>query len=172
MGRHNSAHDTGWDISFPITVHKVFSQAQYQNFQIKNKPINYLDIPCNIRHLGISEHIPWLTLHACTDFVQTLHKCESGQFCPQIKICSSDSEESACSVGNQGSIPGLGRSPREGNNGNPLQYSCLENSVDKKSLAGYSPLCHRQPDTTEWLNFHFHVFEIIDVKCHSKTLHL
>ena len=36
---------------------------------------------------------------------------------------------SACSVGDLGSIPGLGRSPGEGN-GNPLQYSCLENPMD------------------------------------------
>ena len=38
-------------------------------------------------------------------------------------------KESACSVGDPGSIPGLGRSPGEGN-GNILQYSCLENSMD------------------------------------------
>ena len=36
---------------------------------------------------------------------------------------------SACSVGDLGSIPGSGRSPGEGN-GNPLQYSCLENPRD------------------------------------------
>ena len=36
---------------------------------------------------------------------------------------------SACNVGDPGSIPGLGRSPGEGN-GNPLQYSCLENPMD------------------------------------------
>ena len=36
---------------------------------------------------------------------------------------------SACNVGDPSLIPGLGRSPGEGN-GNPLQYSCLENSVD------------------------------------------
>ena len=35
-------------------------------------------------------------------------------------------------------IPGLGRSPGEGN-GNPLQYSCLENPRGQRSLAGYSP---------------------------------
>ena len=34
------------------------------------------------------------------------------------------------SVGDPGSIPGSGRSPREGN-GNPLQHSCLENSMDR-----------------------------------------
>ena len=42
----------------------------------------------------------------------------------------SDSEESACNAGDLGSIPGLGRSPGEGN-GNPLQYYCLENPMDR-----------------------------------------
>ena len=42
----------------------------------------------------------------------------------------SDSKESACNAGGLSSIPGSGRSPREGN-GNPLQYSCLENSMDR-----------------------------------------
>ena len=37
---------------------------------------------------------------------------------------------SACNVGDPSSIPGLGRSPGEGN-GNPVQYSCLENSMDR-----------------------------------------
>ena len=41
----------------------------------------------------------------------------------------SDGKASACNAGDPGSIPGLGRSPGEGN-GNPLQYSCLENSMD------------------------------------------
>ena len=40
------------------------------------------------------------------------------------------SKESAFNAGDTGSIPGLGRSPGEGN-GNPLQYSCLENSMDR-----------------------------------------
>ena len=42
----------------------------------------------------------------------------------------SDGKESACNARDQGSIPGSGRSPGEGN-GNPLYYSCLENSVDR-----------------------------------------
>ena len=42
---------------------------------------------------------------------------------------SLDSKESACIVGNPGWIPGSGRAPRDGN-GNPLQYSCLENPID------------------------------------------
>ena len=41
-----------------------------------------------------------------------------------------DGEESACNAGELGSFPGLGRSAREGN-GNPLQYSCLENPMDR-----------------------------------------
>ena len=41
----------------------------------------------------------------------------------------SDGKASACNAGDPGSIPGLGRSPGEGN-GNPLQLSCLENPMD------------------------------------------
>ena len=43
--------------------------------------------------------------------------------------CSSVGKESAYSAGDPGSIPGMGRSPGEGN-GNRLQYSCLENLMD------------------------------------------
>ena len=42
----------------------------------------------------------------------------------------SDGKASACSAGDLGSIPGLGRSPGEGN-GNPLQHPCLENRMDR-----------------------------------------
>ena len=49
-------------------------------------------------------------------------------------ICSfpggSEDKASAYNAGNPGSIPGLGRSPGEGN-GNPLQYSCLENPMHR-----------------------------------------
>ena len=44
----------------------------------------------------------------------------------------SDRKESACNGGDPGSIPVWGRSTREGN-GNPLQYSCLENSMDREA---------------------------------------
>ena len=42
----------------------------------------------------------------------------------------SDDKESACNAGDPGWIPGLGRSPG-GGNGNPLQYSCLENPMNR-----------------------------------------
>ena len=43
---------------------------------------------------------------------------------------SSDGKEFACNVGDLGSVPGLRRSPGEGND-SPLQYCCLENSMDR-----------------------------------------
>ena len=42
----------------------------------------------------------------------------------------SEGKESTCNAGDSGSIPGLGRSAGEGN-GNPFQYSCLENPMDR-----------------------------------------
>ena len=57
--------------------------------------------------------------------------------------CSSAGKESACNVGNLGSIPGLGRSHGEGT-GYPLQYSGLESSMDGIVHGG-----HKESDTTE-----------------------
>ena len=49
---------------------------------------------------------------------------------PQGFPGSSDGKESACNAGDPGSIPGLGLSPGEGN-GNPIEYSCLGNAMDR-----------------------------------------
>ena len=57
--------------------------------------------------------------------------------------CGSAGKESTCNAEDQGSIPGLGRSPGEGK-GHPLQYSGLENSMD-------SPWGLKESDTTERL---------------------
>ena len=65
----------------------------------------------------------------------------------------SDSKESACNVGDLGSITGLGRSLGGGHD-NLLQYSCLENSMDKRSLVGSSPWGCKEPDMTEQLRIH------------------
>ena len=62
-------------------------------------------------------------------------------------LSGSDSKESAFNAGDPGSIPGSGRSPGEGN-GNPLQYSCLENPMD----GGACPWGCKESDTTEQLN--------------------
>ena len=75
----------------------------------------------------------------------------------------SDGKESVCNAGGPSSIPGLGRSSREGN-GSPLQYSCLEKSHGQRSLSGYSLLGHKESDITERLActvscfFHIYLF--------------
>ena len=61
-------------------------------------------------------------------------------------LVGSDSKELACNAGGLGLIPGLGRSPAEGN-GYPLQYSCLENSVDRGARSG-----RKESDMTERLS--------------------
>ena len=57
-------------------------------------------------------------------------------------------KESTCNVGELGLISRLGRSPREGK-GYPLQYSCLENSMDRGAWGGYSSWACKESDTTE-----------------------
>ena len=64
---------------------------------------------------------------------------------------ASDGKESLGNAGTLGSIPGLGRS-LGGGHGNPLQYSCRENPLGQKILAGYSPWGHKESDMTEGLS--------------------
>ena len=78
--------------------------------------------------------------------------------CPHVSPSTpasggSDGKESTCNVGDLGSIPGWRRSPGRGD-GNPLQYSCLENHMDKRSLVGCSPCGHKESDMTERLTQH------------------
>ena len=60
----------------------------------------------------------------------------------------SDDKESACNSGDPGSVLGSGRYPG-GGNGYPLQYSCLENSMKRGGLEGYSPWGLKESDKTE-----------------------
>ena len=63
-------------------------------------------------------------------------------------------KESTCNVGDLVFIPGLGKSPREGN-GNPLQNSCLREFHGQRRLVSYRPWDHRVGHN--WVtNFHFH----------------
>ena len=74
---------------------------------------------------------------------------------PHISV----NKESACNAGNSGLIPGLGRSPREGN-GNPLQYFCLENPMDRG--AWQATWGHKS--WTRLSDFHFtslHSFKVV-----------
>ena len=62
----------------------------------------------------------------------------------------SDGKEIACNAGDLASIPGLGRSPGRGN-GNPLQYSCLENPMDRGAWQATVHSVTQESDTTERL---------------------
>ena len=62
-----------------------------------------------------------------------------------------DGRASAWNEGDVGSVPGLGRSPGEGN-GNPLEYSCLENPMDGGTWLSYSPWGRKESDMTERLH--------------------
>ena len=65
--------------------------------------------------------------------------------------CGSDGKESTCNVEDLGLIPGLERS-REERNGNPLQYSCLENSMDKGAWWAVVHGGHKMSNTTVQLS--------------------
>ena len=92
------------------------------------------------------------------DLIMNYHR-DSINFQSILTICrgfpgGSDSKESACCVGDPGSILGSGRSPGEGN-GNPLQYSCLENPMDRG--AWWVTTVHGVTKSqTQQSNFHFH----------------
>ena len=81
---------------------------------------------------------------------QCLYLCHYWGF-PGGSLC----KESACHAGNPGLIPEWGRSPREGH-GNPLQYSCLEKSMDR---GAWWATVHGVPENQTQLSdqhFHFH----------------
>ena len=70
----------------------------------------------------------------------------------------SDGKVSAYNVGDPGSIPGSGRCPGEGN-GNPLQFSCLENPIGRGAWWATVHGVSKESDTTERLYFDFHCFK-------------
>ena len=65
-------------------------------------------------------------LNMCIPLYISLH-------CTRGFLGGSNGKDAACSVGHLGSFPGSGRSPGKGD-GNPLQYSCLENPMDRGTL--------------------------------------
>ena len=81
----------------------------------------------------------------------------------QSRFCGSDGKESAYSAGHPGLIPGSERYPGEGN-GNPLQYSCLENeSHGQRSLVGYSSWGQKESDMIEQLTlFYFSIISDVE----------
>ena len=77
-------------------------------------------------------------------------------------------KKSACSAGDLGSILGSGRSPREGNGYPPTPVFLPGKSHGQRRLAGYSPLCCKESDTTERLHFLLSVVKIFQFLVLSK----
>ena len=99
---------------FMLGIKVTFQQRSPKSVQFHTLLFSYLTVAAIHRHysLGNSFSLPILPTPVCLGFPG-----------------GSAGKEPACSVGNLGSIPGLGRSPGEGN-GYSLQYSGLENSMD------------------------------------------
>ena len=74
-----------------------------------------------------------------------------GDYINRRQLGCLSSKESACQ-GDTGSIPGLGRSPGEGNS-NPLQYSCLENPMDRGGWGGGQKSDTTQDQTTNKIRY-------------------
>ena len=112
-----------WFFSYNLTKHIV---------EIENYRSNYLGSAIIEIIIKALSHTFWETLsrnHSDKDYFNNLYY--SGVLLKlSEQIGDSDGKESVCSVGDLGLIPGSGRSPGEGN-GHPLQYSCLENSMDR-----------------------------------------
>ena len=93
----------------------------------------------------MAAHTEWQTAKSQNEYTQ--YSCAGINFTVTILNegfpGGSDGKASVCNAGDLGSIPGLGRSPGEGN-GSPLQYSCLENPMDSGG-----PWGHKQSDTTK-----------------------
>ena len=115
----------------------------YQPNQFK-----YLGPTIHLLHTGMHELIHIITHKSHQPFLFTYthvfkfknsifmklvfsHRITTAQW---ASLGGSDGKESACNVGDWGSIPQLGRSPGEGN-GYPFQYPCLENSMDREAWA-------------------------------------
>ena len=105
---------------------------------------------CSWKHLRALIFLPWFLPFDLTDQQQltlTIPVAFLG-ISDQVALVVKNPPASAGDTRDVGLIPGSGRPPGVGN-GNPLQYSCLENSHGQKSLVGYSPWGCKKSDPTE-----------------------
>ena len=149
---------TGWISLQSKVLSRVFSNTTVQNHQfLISHPYMTIGKTIALTRWTLVSKVMSLLLNILSRLVITFlprSKCLliSWLQSPSAVIlgfpCGSAGKESACNVGNLGSIPGLGRSPGEGK-GYPLQYSGLENSMD------YT--VHGVAKSRTWLsNVHFH----------------
>ena len=138
QGFESQTQSSNWKSNDTVSksYHRVFSshyRLSYQTSQFWGRvTVNIWKVPkrflrfqrkLNLFHLNSDEfqrHVSGFGEEKIREELLFKDQCPGG----------SDGKEFACNVGDAGSIPGLGRSPGEGN-GNPLQYSCLENSMDR-----------------------------------------
>ena len=105
---------------------------------------------CSWKHLRALIFLPWFLPFDLTDQQQltlTIPVAFLG-ISDQVALVVKSLPTNERTTEDTGLIPGLGRSPG-GGHGNPLQYSCLENSHGQKSLVGYSPWGCKKSDPTE-----------------------
>ena len=106
-------------VTTPFKVHSVPKQRQYSDIFIF---VGRFDLAWQLSPREQHEMFTWVRLLYWMIRFQLLWLLNTPG--------GSDGQESACNAGDPGSIPGSGRAPGEGN-GSPLQYSCLENPMDR-----------------------------------------
>ena len=108
---------------------------------------------------GVQDHIWWQGA-----FTEVLHRHCSLHFIKCLaRLPWWPSQESACNAGDLDSVSGSGRSPGEVN-GYPLQYSCLENSMDRGSRWAWG---YKEADMTEQLNSNYYYHKCPPIAPHS-----
>ena len=125
------------DCSTPVSsvLHYLSELLKFMSIELVML-INHLIVsPPSPFAFDLSQHqglFQWVGFsHQVAKALELQLKLQSFQFKVEMGFPGgSDGKESACNAGDLGSIPGLGRSPREGND-NPLQYTCLENPIDR-----------------------------------------
>ena len=138
---------------FRLILKKVGKTTRPFRYDLNEIPYDYtVEVRNRIKGLNLIECLKnvWTEVH---DIVQ-----ETGiKTIPKKKKCKKAkwlSEEALQTAVERREAKSKGKKERythliEEGNGNPLQYSCLENSQGQKSLADYSPLSHKELDTTE-----------------------
>ena len=112
----------------------------------------WIPVPRNARGVLRRGHL-WalIVMVGVSPFESGLGLCpgqQRGQESQGVFPDGSDSKESACNSGELGLIPGLGRFPGEGND-NPLQYSCLDNPMDR---GAWQVTVHKVAKNRTWLH--------------------
>ena len=139
---------------FPCSVSSTisdFSRLYCQLFSLYSyflSSLNYLNLNYSLQSFQNWHLYLW---HICSSMSYIYLFLQLEQL--SNSTIGSDGKVSACNVGDSGSIPGLGRSPGEGN-GNPWQYSCLEKSKDR---APGQATVHGVIKSQTWLSTHTHM---------------